>query len=125
MRARSTCLVAVGAEAEVLDGLTGVLGATEEDDVGASWGTLGELVEGEALATSLLDAGTSGSGEAESADAHLRDLKEAVVIGDGANDSTNLALVGLGALLVGRNGDDLREGDRWGVDARHTQPIAS
>lgn len=117
--------MAVGTKAEVLDSLTGVLGATEEDDVGASWGALGELVEGEALATSLLDAGTSGSGEAESADAHLRDLEEAVVIGDGANDSTDLALVSLGALLVGRNGDDLGEGDRWGVDARHAQPIAS
>ena len=115
----------MGTKAEVLDSLTGVLGATEEDDVGASWGTESELVEGDALTTGLLDAGTSGCGELESADAQLWDLEQTVVIGDGADDSTDLVSMGLLVVLVGGDGNDLGERDRWGVDARHAQPIAS
>lgn len=117
--------MAVWAETEVLDGLTSVLGATEEDDVGAGWGAESELVEGDALTAGLLDAGTGGRGEAKSADAHLWDLEHTVVIGDGADDSADLALGGLLVVLVGGDGDDLGEGDRWGVDARHAQSVQS
>lgn len=109
------------AEAEVLDGLTGVLGAAEEDDVRASGGAHGELVESEALAAGLLDAGAGGSGEAQSADGHLRHLIEAVVVGDGANDSADLALVRLRRRWVVRDGVDLGQGDRWPVDLGHAQ----
>jgi hypothetical protein len=84
--------VLVRTEAEVLDGLAGVLGSTEEDDVGASGRAEGQLVECEALTASLLDTGTSSGSEAESSDAHLRDLVETVVIGHGADDRPDLAL---------------------------------
>lgn len=111
----------MGAKAEVLDGLTGVLGAAEEDHVRAGRGAHGELVEGEALAASLLDAGTSGVGEAQSADGHLWHLIETVVIGDRANHSANLALVSLARGWVVRHGADLGQRDRGTVDLRHAQ----
>src|SRR4051812_36900718 len=50
-------LVAVGPEAEVLDSLAGVLGPAEQEGVGAGRGAHGELVDGEALAAGLEDAG--------------------------------------------------------------------
>jgi len=111
----------VGSETEVLDSLTGVLGATEEDDVGTGWGAESELVECDSLTTGLLNASTSSGGELQRADAELGKLEETVVIGDGTNDGTDLALVDLGSVLVGGDGDDLGEGHWWGVDARHTQ----
>ena len=85
----------MGTETEVLDGLTGVLGPTEKDDVGASRSTESELVEGEALAASLGDSGTGSGGESESADGHLGDLVDAVVIGNGADNGADLALISL------------------------------
>jgi hypothetical protein len=78
-------LVGVGTEAEMLEGLTGVLGSTEEDGVGSSGEAGSDLIDGEALTTSLLDAGTSGGGEAESRNGELGDLKHAVVVGNGAD----------------------------------------
>jgi hypothetical protein len=78
-------LVGVGTEAEVLDGLTRVLGSAEKDGVGTSGGAGGDLVDGEALTTSLLNARTSGGSEAHSGDRELGQLKETVVVGDGAD----------------------------------------
>lgn len=101
------------AEAEVLDGLTSVLRATEEDDVRASGRAHGELVECEAFTASLLNASAGSRGEAEGADGHLRDLIEAVVVGDWADDSADLALVGWAGVLVGGDADDLGEGNWW------------
>lgn len=112
-------LVRVGTEAEVLDGLTGVLGATEEQGVGASGGAEGKLVQGQALAASLGDPGTGGGGEAQSSDGQLGELEQAVVVSDGANDDDGLALVGLARVLVGGRGDDARDGHGRAVDARH------
>lgn len=105
----------VGAVAEVLDGLTSVLGATEEQGVAASGGLEGELVKGEDLATSSLDPGTGGSSEAEGRDVDRGDLEETVVVGDGADDDDGALLV---VLNVARNA---REGDRGAVDAGHKE----
>lgn len=111
-----TYLVRVGTKAKVLDGLTGVLGTPEEDHTGASRGTQGQLVKGEALAAGLLDPGTSSGGEAQSADAQLGDLIEAVVVGHGAHDGADLALVCLARVLVGSDGHNLAQADRGLVD---------
>lgn len=107
----------------MLDSLTGVLGSTEEKNVGTSWGTEGELVKGDGLPTGLLDAGTSSGGELQRADAELGKLEETVVIGDGTDNGADLAIVDLGGVLVGGDGDDLGERHWWGVDARHTQSV--
>ena len=105
-------LVGVGTEAEVLVGLTGALGATDEDDVGASRGAEGELVEGQALTAGGENAGAGSGSEAESADAELGALGHASVVGDLGNGGHDLALVLLvgGRPLVKRG--DLGEGNR-------------
>jgi hypothetical protein len=105
----------VGAHAEVLDGLTGVLGATEQQGVAASGGTQSELVEGQGLTTSGDNAGTGGGGEAQSSDAQLGDLEETVVVGDGTNNDNGLALGTLGLA------DNAGDRDGGAVDARHEQ----
>lgn len=111
----------VGTEAKVLDGLTGVLGSTEEDDVRSSRGTECELVESDALTAGLLNTGTGRCGESESSDAQLGNLEETVVVGDGGHDSTDLALISLGGVGVGGGSNDLREGNGRAVDAAHSQ----
>lgn len=116
-------LVGVRTKTEVLDSLTGVLGTTEEQNVGAGWRAEGELVECEAFTAGLLDASTSSGSEAKGADAELGELEETVVIGDCADDCADLALLSLGAVLVGRDRNNLGERHRWGVDARHTQSV--
>ena len=105
-------LVGVGTEAEMLVGLTGALGATDEDDVGASRGAEGELVEGQALTAGGENAGAGSGSEAESADAELGALGHASVVGDLGNGGHDLALVLLvgGRPLVKRG--DLGEGNR-------------
>ena len=75
----------VGSETEMLDGLTGVLGATDEDGVGPSGEAGSDLVDGEALTTGLLDAGAGRGGEAESRNGELGDLEHAVVVSDGTD----------------------------------------
>lgn len=115
--------VLVGTHAEVLDALTGVLGATEEDGVAASGGTERELVKGEALTAGRKDASAGGLGEAEGGDRELGELEETVVVGDGTNNNDglgSLALLG-DATTVLREIDDARDRDRWAVDLGHEQ----
>lgn len=109
-------LVLVGAEAEVLDGLARVLGAAEEERVGARGLLESELVEGQGLAAGSLDARAGSGGEAQGGDVDLGDVEEAVVIGDGADNNDRLLLVAV--LEVGGNA---REGDGGAVDAAHKQ----
>jgi hypothetical protein len=78
-------LVCVGTETEMLDGLTGVLGSTEEESVGSSGGAGSDLIDGEGLTTSLLNACASRGSEAESCNGELGELKQTVVVSDGAN----------------------------------------
>lgn len=111
----------VGTEAEVLDGLTGVLGTAEEDGVGASGGAHGELIDGEALTASGKDASAGGCGEAESSDRQLGDGEETVVIGDSGDDDDGLALGLLGGVLVGSSSDDARNAHGRAVDLAHHQ----
>lgn len=117
-------LVLVRTETEVLDSLAGVLLATDEDGVATGGGAGGELVEGEALTTGSLDAGTCGVGESESSDGELGKLEDSVVVGDGADNDDGLG--GLG----GRSGnttlrlgqvDDARDRDRRLVDLGHVE----
>jgi hypothetical protein len=106
-------LVLVGTHAEMLDGLTSVLGTTEEEGVGTGGEAGRDLVDGKDLTASLLDAGTGGGSEAESSNGELGELEETVVVGDGANDDNGLALVGLRGVLVGSGRNDLGQADRY------------
>ena len=116
-----TCLVRVGTEAEVLDGLTGVLGATEEEGVGTGRGAHGQLIDGQGLTTSGDDAGAGSGGVAEGSDRELGELKETVVVSDGADQDDGLALVSLAGVLVGSSGNDLGERHGRAVDLAHHQ----
>ena len=109
-------LVLVGTEAEMLDSLAGVLGATEEEGVGTGGLLESELIESDGLAASGDDAGTGGGGEAQSGDGHLGDDQETVVIGDGTNNNDGLLLVAVLEVL-GNAG----QRDRRAVDAAHEQ----
>lgn len=112
----STYLVLVGTHAEVLDGLTGVLGTAEQQGVAAGRGTESQLVEGQSFATGGDNAGAGSSGESESSDGDLRNLQETVVIGDSTNDDDGLSLGVLVDLTL-----DTREGDGRSVDAGHEE----
>ena len=81
----SKYLVLVGAEAKVLESLTGVLGSAEEEGVGSGGGAGSNLVDGEALTTSLLNASASRGSESESRNRELGELEHAVVVSDGAD----------------------------------------
>lgn len=112
--------VAVGGagDTEVLDGLAGVLAATEEKAVLALRLEHGELVEGEALTTGSDDAGTGALGEAEGADAELGALLHADIVSDGGHGHGNAGL-----LLVAH--EEANAADRHGgaVDAAHVHAL--
>lgn len=106
----------MGTEAEVLDSLTRVLGATEQEGVGTSGLLQSQLVEGDDLAAGRGDAGTGGGGHTERGNRQLGDGQETVVIGDGADNDNRLVLAAV--LDVGRNAG---ERDGGAVDAAHKQ----
>ena len=108
-------LVLVRAKAEVLDGLARVLGTPQKEGIRAGGLLERELVEGERLAAGRNDARTGCGGEAQSGDGDLGSLKEAVVVGNGADYDD-------GPLVVLRGvGGDAGEGDGRAVDARHEE----
>lgn len=112
-----TYLVLVGAHAEVLECLTGVLGAAEQQGVASGRRTQSQLIQRQALTASGDDASASGGSEAQGSDRDLGDLEKAVVVGDGADDNDGLVgLVATGDLRL-----DARERNRGSVDARHKQ----
>lgn len=111
----------VGAEAEVLDGLAGVLGSTEEQSVGTSRRARSELVNSEALSTSLGNASARGRSESQGGDGQLGNLDNTVVVRDGANDDDGLALVGLASLVGGSRLHDARDRNGSTVDLRHVE----
>lgn len=108
---RQYYLVAMGPEAEVLDSLTGVLGATEDQGVASGGSTESKLVQGDGLTASGDNAGAGSGGESQSSDSHLGELEQAVVIGDGTDNDDGSLLT----LLVDV-GDNSGQGDGRAVD---------
>lgn len=106
----------VGTHAKVADGLTGVLGATEQQSVGASGLLEGQLVKGLDGAAGGKDASAGSGGETQSSDVHLGDLEQTDIVGDGTDNYDSLLLVAV--LEIGR---DAREGDGRAVDAGHKE----
>lgn len=109
-------LVLVGTEAEVLDGLTVVLGATQEQGVGTGGLLKSKLVEGQGAAASGQNARAGGGGEPKGGDLDLGDLEQTVVVGDGADNNDRLLLVAI--LQVGL---DAGQGNGRAVDAGHKE----
>jgi hypothetical protein len=111
-----TYLVGVGAEAEMPDSLTAVLGATEDQGVGTGGSTESQLVQGDGLAAGSDNAGTGGGGESQGSDGRLGELEETVVVGDGSDNDDGSLL----ALLV-QVGDNSGQRDGRSVDLGHEQ----
>ncbi len=109
--------VLAGTHAEMLDGLTGVLLAAEQDGVGTGGGTKSKLVKGDDLTAGLQDAGLGGLGDAQAGDRQLGDLEETVVVSDGSDNDSGLAI--LAGHVAGNTGD--RHGGT--VDARHKKTL--
>ena len=107
----------------MLDGLTSVLGTSQQDDIAASRVSQSQLVQSQSLTTGLLDPGTGSGGESESSDVQFGDSQESVVVGDGADDRNCLAFVCLLCALGLCLGDKSRDRHWWSVDARLEQSL--
>lgn len=109
-------LATVERSTKVSDSVTDVALATEEDSVGTGRGTERKLVQGQGLTTVGDDAVLGRLGETQSSDRKLGDLRETLVIEDGADNDNSLRVVLVGLLGVL---EDL--GDRHGraVDLGH------
>lgn len=101
-------------KAEVLDCLTSVLGSTEEKCVRSSRSPESKLIQGQCFSAGLLDSGSGSSSEAQGSHRQLRDVKQAVVVSNGANNDDGLALV-----RIGHVGSDTRQRNRGAVNSRH------
>ena len=110
----------VGAHAEVLDGLTGVPLAAEEDGVRTGGRTECELVESENLAASLQNTLLGGGGETKGSDRELGDLKQTNVIGDGADNDDDLGITLRSVLSLLHNA---RKGNGWAVDLGEEEAV--
>jgi len=109
--------VLAGTHTEMLDGLTGVLLATEQDGVGTGGGTESELIKGDDLTAGLQDAGLGGLGDAQASKGELGDLEEAVVVSDGTDNDGGLTI------LTGHVASNTGNG-HWGtVDAGHKETL--
>jgi hypothetical protein len=81
------------------------------------------LVESQALATSLLNAGAGSRCESQGSNVQFGDGQETVVVGHGANHGNGLVLVGLLRRGSRDFADDTRDGHGRAVDAGHKQAL--
>jgi hypothetical protein len=108
-------LVLVGTHTKVLNGLTRVLGTTDEDSVGTSGGTESQLIQGQDFTTGLQDTGLGGLGEVESSNGDLGEVQKTGVVGDGTNNDNSLVTLEIA--------DNTRDGDGGTVDAGHKETL--
>lgn len=67
-----------------------ISGTPKKENISASWGYLGQLIESQAFALGLMDSGSGGVGEFKGTDPEAgRELEKSVIIGDGAYNSNN------------------------------------
>ena len=89
----------------------------QQHRVGTSRSTQSELVQSDALTSSLQNASTSGLGEAESTDLQSRHFSDADIVGNGANDHSDLILPSLHVL------DESAQTHGRAVDAAHVKTL--
>lgn len=92
----------VGSHTEMFDCFSCVLWSPEQHDVRSGWVLHGQLINGHAATTGLLDPSTRCSGEAEGGDMQSWDGEESVVVCDSGDDADSLIGVGF---LGGFGGD--------------------
>lgn len=76
----------------MLDGLTGIPLASQQDGVGASGCTSGELIEGQNFSASLEDALASRRRETKSSNGKFGDFQQANIVGYGADDDDDFGI---------------------------------
>ena len=117
-----------GAETEVPLGLA-ISWAAQQQDSLAGRGELGELIEGQGLASSCKDSVAGSLGELEGCDSEsLRHVEQTGVIGDGPNHSDDAGVVlGLslcdGCVVLGEVPGDSRDGDGVAVEPRLVESL--
>lgn len=117
-----------GAEAEVPLGLA-ISWAAQQKDSLAGWGQLGELVEGQGLASSSNDSVAGSLGKLEGCDSEsLRDVEQTGVVGDRSDHSNNAGVVlGLSlcnsCVVLGEVPGDSRDGDGVAVEPRLVESL--
>lgn len=110
-------IVGRGAVAEVTNRVTGVLSTTQQHSVGTLGSAQGQLIQSDALTTSLDDSGSGSLGESQSSNGQLRDLQQALIISDGTNNNSGLAILAIH--VSGKSGD----GNRRVINSGHSQSL--
>ena len=95
----SPYLMTVWSKPKVPHSISGVSLAPHKHRVRASRCPLRQLIQSQALAASLCDPSTCSRGESQGSHGQLRDCKETVVVGDGADGDDGLALMDVGGAL--------------------------
>lgn len=103
--------------AKVLDGLTSVLRAAEEDSITASRSDESELIKGNDLTASLEDASASSLSNAQGADPELGEIKETDIVSDSSHKDSNLVLLALHEL------SQLGQRQRGPIDLGHKEAL--
>lgn len=116
-------LVLVGSHAEVLDGLSGVLWSSQQNNIATSRGSHGKLIKCQAFTTGLLNSSSSSRCESESSDGELWNDLESVIVCDGADDCDSLALIGLLSRLCADFAVNAGDGHGRSVYSRHEQSL--
>lgn len=117
LRHDSWSLVLVRTSTEVSDGLSGVSWASNDQGVLTLWSSDGQLVQGDALTTSLQDGGSGAGGESQSGNGGLWELEDSVVVSDGTDNDNGL----VGSALLVQSLADSGNGDRRSVDLGQEQ----
>lgn len=120
-------LVLVRTHAEMLDGLTGVPLAAEQDGVRPGGRAESELVEGQDLTAGLEDALLGRLGEPEGGDGELRNFQKTDIIRHGTDSDDDLGIAvgrALGLLNDAREGKGgtVRLGEEKTVEERLHMP---
>jgi hypothetical protein len=111
--------MAVRSKSEMLDCLSGILRPAQQQCIRTSRGSQSQLIDGQALSTSLLNSGACRSGKPQSGNVEFWDSEEAVVICDGADHNNGLVFVRLCGVLSCCFRDDTRKRHWRTVDAGH------
>lgn len=115
----SRSLARVRTETKVLDSLSGVSGASDDDGVLALGGSHSQLVQGDGLATVLDDLGSRRTGESQGSNGGLREVQQSDVVGDSANNDHSL----VSNTLLAQHTADSVERHRGSVDLGEVQSL--
>lgn len=91
------CVRVVGgcAVTKISDSFTGILSTTEKNSVTSFRAAKSQLIQGDALATSLNNSSSGSLGESQGSNCKLRNLQQTRVISHGTNNHSGFAILSL------------------------------